>query len=149
MIRQASAQDAVAIARLLHTALQDSVEGNFSINKQKLLDHVVQVITTADGFAQVYEAEGKVVGCFMAQLEPHAYVNGYIASELGVYINPEHRGTKAFIQLLNEFIAWSAAKPDVLFTTFNIGQWTEDSDTLARLLTRKGFQKANEGFYRL
>lgn len=109
----------------------------------------MRTIVSADGFAYVSVKDNQVVGCFMAELERHAYIQGYIASELGAYMKPEHRASRDFIRMLDEFLAWSDAKPDVLFTAFSIGQINEQSEKLARLLERRGFTKGNVGYYRL
>lgn len=146
MIRPARFTDRTAISKLLLEALNDSLEGDLKVRRHRLLAHVQDTIVSHSGFARVYEVDGEIVGCFMAALEPHAYVEGYIASELGTYIKPNHRGTRAFLQMLDEFVEWSQAMPGVLFTTFNIGQINEKTPALRRILESRGFALKHEGF---
>jgi hypothetical protein len=146
LIRPATQADAVQISRLLLTSLKQGVEGNFRIDKVKLGQHVMQTIGSLNGFAQVDAVDGEVQACFMGELVPHAYCKGYIATQLGVYIQPSKRGGKVFTDLLDNFIEWAGQKPDVLFKEFSIGQIGPTTPYLRAMLKRRGFTKQIEGY---
>lgn len=130
-------------------SLGNGIEGRLGINKRKLHDDVVRVVSSSDGFALVMEDEGKLVGCFMAEMVPHAYCNGNIVQELGVYITNEHRGGAYFTRMLEAYLGWASGKPDVLLTTFSIGQLGASTPYLRAVLKKHGFTKGDEGYYRL
>jgi hypothetical protein len=149
-IRKAVASEAVKITRLLEESLNNGVERGFRINRQKLLNHVQQTIRSADGFAYVaVDDSHKVIGCFMAELVPHAYCDGYVVQELGVYIQPTNRGGRTFIKLLEEFVMWSESKPDVLVTGFTISQLGATTPYVRGILKRLGFIQGSEGYYKI
>lgn len=147
-IRPARGREAVQVAQLLYTSLMNGVDGVLPINRQKLYDHVHRTISSTDGFLQVAVADDRVVGVFAAELQPHAYCDGYVATELGVYIDPEHRGGNTFAQLLEDYIAWVGIKPNVLLSGFTISQLGPSTPYLRRVLERHGFTRGSEGYYR-
>jgi hypothetical protein len=149
MIRQASMKDAVQVARLLERSLRLGVDAGFSIDRQKLLTHVRDTIGSANGFARVVEQDGDILGCFMAEMTPHAYCKGNVINELGVYLDPSIRGGRTFINLLGEFTAWSEIMPDVLITGFTIGQLSATTPYVRRMLHTAGYTKGSEGYYKL
>jgi hypothetical protein len=148
-LRQARGHEAVKISKMLRTSLGNGLEGSFSIDSRKLLQHVTETIRSSDGFALVLEHEGEPVGCFMGEVQPHAYCVGQIVQETGVYIKKEHRGYSNFIHMLDNYLSWSSSKPDVLFTTFNIGQLGATTPYLRAVLKKHGFTKGDEGYYKL
>ena len=79
-IVKASNKDAVAISKMLYASLMNGVDGNFSLSKEKVLNHVIEVITSNDGFSVILKFNDDTVGCFMGQLTPHKYALGYIAT---------------------------------------------------------------------
>lgn len=151
-IRPARMADAVKIAKMLRESLQKSLEGRFNIDPSRLLAHVQETIVRANGLALVLVCEGEPVGCFMANLEPHAYCKGYIARELGCYIKPAFRGgdgegSTYFEAMFTEFVKWADSKPDVLYKVFTIGQLGATTPYLRALLKKHGFTKGDEGYY--
>ena len=147
--RSAVTKDAIVLARLLETSLRQGIEGRFKIDRRKLLDHVGQVILSSNGFAHVAVNDNKVIGCFCAELSPHAYCRGYVINELGVYIDSDNRGGRTFIKLFLAFLKWAESKPDVLMTGFTIGQLNATTPYMRRVLNNNGFTKGSEGYYKL
>ena len=148
-IVKASNKDAVAISKMLYASLMNGVDGNFSLSKEKVLNHVIEVITSNDGFSVILKFNDDTVGCFKGQLTPHKYALGYIATELGVYIDPAHRGSDHFVKMLDQFVCWSSKKPDVLMTTFTIGQINATTPYLRHELKARNFEQGDEGYYML
>lgn len=146
-IREAKGRESPKIAKLLTTSLNNGIESNYRINRFKLLEHVKDVVTSPDGLALVALQDDEVVGCFMAEIQPHAYCAGYQATQLGVYIDPTVRGGKTFIEMLDRYIEWAGAKPDVLFTAFSIGQLGPTTPYIRSLLDKRGFIKNSEDYY--
>lgn len=148
-LREARSTEAIRIATLLRTSLQRGVEGRFTIDSKRLYDHVMQTITSINGFALVLEnGEGLIVGCFMAEIQQHAYCAGYIAKELGVFIDDNHRGGRSFEKMFLKYIEWAESKPDVLLKTFNIGQLGRTTPYLRAVLKRHGFVQGDEGYFK-
>lgn len=145
----AHTKEAIAISKLLYESLQNGIDSNFKIDKKQLVDHVAITIVQHDGFALVLKHDGDIVGCFMAELTRHRYAQGYIATELGVYIHPDHRGHNHFQQMLDQFISWSSHKPDVLMTTFSIGQLNATTPWVRAQLKKRNFIKGDESYYLL
>lgn len=147
-IRNASIADSVKIAKMLRTSLKSGVEGRFTIDNHLLLNHVQETIRSASGFATVLMGDDELVGCFMAEVSPHSYCRGNIVQELGAYIKEEHRGSDNFEKLFRQFLFWSGNLPDVLLTTFTIGQLGATTPYLRSVMSKYGFTKGDEGYYR-
>jgi len=154
-IEDAVPRQAVKIAELLHTSMENGPESAFKIDKERLLNHVLETITSTDGFSVVLKHidafgyhEDEVVGCFMGAITHHAYANIYLASELGVYISVAHRGGENFEKMLDAFIEWSFQKPDIGMTTFTIGQINATTPFIRKKLIERGFIKADESYYK-
>jgi len=148
-IEDALPKHAVQIADLLYASLLNGPEKSFKIDKERLLNHVIETIMRRDGFAIVLKNEDSVVGCFMGVLMQHAYANVYQAAELGVYINLEHRGSDNFEKMLDCFIKWADKLPDIGMTTFSIGQLNATTPFVRKQLNDRGFIKADESYYLL
>ena len=148
-LRLATSRDAVPIARLLTASLNNGIEAQFTINRFRLMEHIKSTIADTDGLAIVATQGTTVVGCFMAELQQHAYCKGYMAVQLGAYIDPSVRGGSTFVAMLDQYIAWAKEKPDVLFTGFSIGQLGATTPYIRNLLAKRGFVKSSEDYYKL
>lgn len=148
-LRPAVRSDTVRVATMLRTSLENGVDGKFGIDSTKLLNAVTQNIHSASCFSYVLLSEGVAIGCFMAALEPHAYARGYIVRDLGCYIDPAHRGHGNFELLFTAYLEWAKSKPDVLMTTFTIGQIGATTPYLRAVLKTHGFTQGDEGYYRI
>lgn len=146
-IREAKGRESVRIAKLLAVSLGNGLEANFRINRFKILEHVRDMVTSPNGLALVALQDDIIVGCFMAEIQPHAYCNGYQAVQIGVYLDPTVRGGRTFIRMLDKYIEWAKAKPDVLFTAFSIGQLGPTTPYIRSLLSKRGFKKNSEDYY--
>lgn len=148
-IREGRPAEAVKIATLLRTSLNRGVEGKFKVNSPRLLEHTVRVLNAANGFSRVLvNPEGVIVGCFMAELIQHEYCDGYIAKELGVFIDDQYRGGRNFERMLKEFDDWADSKPDVLLKVFTIGQLGATTPYVRAVLKRHGFSQGDEGYFK-
>ena len=146
-LREAKGIESVQIAKLLTVSLGNGLEANFRINRFKVLEHVRDMVTSPSGLALVALQDNAIVGCFMAEVQPHAYCNGYQAVQIGVYLDPTVRGGRTFIMMLDKYIEWAKAKPDVLFTAFSIGQLGPTTPYIRSLLSKRGFKKNSEDYY--
>ena len=133
---------------MLRTSLLRGVEGKFGVDSARLLADVTETIRSANGCSLVLvNGEGEKVGCFMARLEPHAYCRGNVVRELGCFIMDDHRGHGNFEKLLDAYLAWATTMPDVLLTTFTIGQLGATTPYIRSVLNKRGFTKGDEGYY--
>ena len=146
-IEDAVPKDAIKISSLLYTSLSNGADKNFKIDKERLLNHVIETIISANGFSIVLKNDDEVVGCFMGAITQHAYANVYQAAELGVYIEFKHRGSGNFEKMLDRFIEWSQMKPDICMTLFSIGQLNATTPYVRKQLKDRGFIKADESYY--
>ena len=146
-LREALPKESIKVATMLRGSLNNGIEGEFGVDSSKLLSAVQHTIQSANGLALVLTHEEELVGCFMAELQEHAYCSGYIARELGAYIKEEHRGGSSFEDLLLRFIEWADTKPSVLMKTFSIGQLGTTTPYLRSVLKKHNFAKGDEGYY--
>lgn len=72
------------------------------------------VITMPNYCAAVIEQDGKIVAHLLAMVSPFFWNTQPCARDIVVYVNPEKRGTRAFVMLVKEFERWAAEKGAVM-----------------------------------
>ncbi len=79
---------------------------------EDLLRHMIvgTLVTDALGGGFVVEKEGKLVGMLLGYVTEYFFSEERIATDLVVYVRPEHRGGRTFSQLVHAFERWAASK---------------------------------------
>lgn len=61
-------------------------------------------------FCRLIEKDGALIGAMLAFCGAMIFSSVMMASDLGLYVYPEHRGTKAAYLLMKEFESWAKAQ---------------------------------------
>lgn len=109
MIRNAEIGDVpriVELGRLMHA------ESNFSgmsFNEHKTAAFLRDLIAMPNGFVQVTESDGVVVGVFAGAFFPHFFSDDLMATDMALFLHSDHRGGKDAARLLRAYAEWAMA----------------------------------------
>lgn len=133
MIRSATKADLpqlVELGRVMHAEARRLkkfvyVPGRVYVTLSTLID-------SEDGFLQVVESEGEIIGGLAAYIEPHWFSTDRMACDLALFIRPDKRGGTATARLVKAYKAWGKEK-GALITQFGIGTGVHLASTSALL----------------
>lgn len=103
MIRSASLTDIPELMRLCR--LMHAESGNrYALDEAKLQNLLERIlIDPTFGIAVVAARGAKLVGLMVGLVTPHFYSKARIATDLGLYVDPEHRGGATAVGLVGAF----------------------------------------------
>jgi len=87
----------------------------------------------------------EIIGAMAGQVDETYFSNELTASDLFVYISPEHRGSRAFYLLCSEYIAWARQKQGRMI--FLANTYGYESEKVGDIYQRIGFEQIG-GIYR-
>lgn len=102
------------------------------------------VLTTGTRLVLVWEAEGEVVGLFVAQVAPTFFSDELIASDFLHYVDPRWRGRGALRAMLARYVAW-AQERGVKHITVGVSTGG-DTERTERIYQRLGFRRTGGNF---
>lgn len=106
---------------------------------RKIAELIERLIENPDGYVRVVEVDGAVVGIMIGMAAEHWASEAYIASELGLFVQPGARGGVWASRLVGDFLAWGAKRKCVRCIA---GTSTGVNPELcAKLYERHGFKR--------
>ncbi|MFT3720415.1 GNAT family N-acetyltransferase [Pseudorhodoferax sp.] len=137
MVRNATPEDLDALVEL--GAVMHAESPRFS--RLAFAPHVLRATllhVMAEHFLMVAEEGGKIIGGMAAVCAPHWSSLDRVATDLALFIHPDHRGGIAPARLVNQYRIWARAKGAVLI---DIGVNTGvQPQATAQLLARMGMR---------
>lgn len=101
-------EEVFALGVLMH---EESVFRHFDFDKEKCRALFQRFTSNPDThFACLSESGGVVTGMFLGSICEHYFGKDLIASDTLWYVLPEHRGSRAGLQLLRAFENWAKAR---------------------------------------
>ncbi len=67
------------------------------------------ILFPEDSLCLVAELDGKLVGYFFGRMQRYYFCDELMATDLWVYVSPEHRGSKAATGFIKKFNVWAEA----------------------------------------
>lgn len=116
MIRRATLLD---IPRLVHLGSLMHAESRFRVltfDRDKLAALLQRIIVGELGAVFVSEKEGEVIGGFAGLLTEHWASPSLVAYDLGLFIEPAHRGGTSAARLVRAFVRWARENGAQLIT---------------------------------
>lgn len=140
MIRPATLEDLPVLVELGERMHAESPR--FSVlrfSAAKLERTLRGAIESPAGFAWVAVSEGLIVGGLVAIATEHWASDDLITTDLALFVAPERRGGRAFLQLVSRYRDWARATGAVLR---QLGVTTGiDTETTVALLERIGMKR--------
>jgi hypothetical protein len=136
MIRDMHKKDVNEVTALVKKFIAHSVYGAWPFNFGRT-SYILETILGEDTvFAQVLETDNKIVGFFIGQTQLNEWVDCNIASDLGFYIEEEHRKGMGGVRLIKNFEAWAIENSDLIKLSVFAGV---SNDKTSQLLDRMKF----------
>lgn len=139
MIRPATLEDIptmLALGRVMH---QESIYAPYDFDDDKVIEMFTALISTQFGIALVAEQEGVVIGGFIGVVQKHWFGNDTQASDIALFIAPEHRGGRTGLMLIKAYVQAAlnkGAKQVLLANSTGV-----QTDRVAKLFESFGFQR--------
>lgn len=130
------------MARDMHAESPRYRDLGFSAEKVNALA-LVLIRMPGQGGVLVAEADGKIVGMFAFHVGQHFFSDDTYASDVVMYLRPEHRGGSLFPRLVKAFEAWAdeyGVKEKLLGVSAEI-----DSQRVVAVLERLGYKSVVTG----
>lgn len=108
MIRELRAGDASRIIELGRIVHQETWYKIYEYDETKVLRFISDLLSNEDAYSRVYERDGEVVGAMFGWVHEFWFSGERCASDLVLFVHPEHRGTMAAARLINGFVEWAA-----------------------------------------
>jgi GNAT superfamily N-acetyltransferase len=121
MIRKAEVQDIpalVEIGRLFHAEAEHFSKCDYSSNK--VISFLENLLTNEDALVNVIERDGVIIGGMAAIIFQEWYSTDPLATDICVFILPEHRGSTAAAELIQSYKAWAKEKGAV-YSLISVG----------------------------
>ncbi len=96
----------------------------------KVLQTFIDLINADCGLIVVAEQDGEIIGGIAAMATPHWFSHDLMASDLALFILPEHRGGMTAVRLIKHYIAWAGEKGAVI-TQMGISTGVHAEETAA------------------
>jgi GNAT superfamily N-acetyltransferase len=99
----------VAMGRAMHAESPTYRDKSFDPDKVAGLA-LALIGGDAPGVLLVAQARGELAGLFAGVAVQRWFGHDWVATDIAVYVKPEHRGGSAFARLVRAFEAWAAAR---------------------------------------
>jgi len=111
---------------------------NLSFKQDKFINSFMSVVNNPDYFYLLAEVDGEAVGFFLGTVYRPLFSDDTIAAEMFWWIDKDHRGHRAAIQMLKSFEDWSK---EVGATEVNVSD-LQGVKNLDKLYERLGYSRS-------
>ena len=132
-------KDVNEVTMLVKHFVADSVFKKWQFNFGRTAYILESIYKEDTVFAQVLEKDNRIVGFFIGQVQTNEWVDCDIATDLGFYIEEEHRKGTWGVRLIKNFEAWASDKSDLIRLNVFAGV---NNDNTSRLLEKMQFMSA-------
>lgn len=133
-VRKAVSADVPAIAKMAETFLASEYRDRFAdLSAVRVMAE--NLIASDDGLALVAERDEQVIGMMGATTYLSPFTNQIVATEICWWVNPEARGSRVALRMLNHAEDWARSKGARAF------QMIAPSDHVAEFYQRLGFRR--------
>lgn len=106
----------------------------------RLYQTLCAVLESPTGFLWVAEEGDHLIGGMVAIATPHWASDDLVATDLALFIDPDHRGSLAPVRLLNRYRWWAQHEAKAVITQVGITTGVQTENT-AQLYERMGFKR--------
>ena len=107
MIRDLTLDDVPRVLDLMQLMADESEYRVFGLHRDRTEYILNGVIGYPNVFAAGAEIDGELVSILIAEINDHMFFDGKVASEVIMYVNPDHRKGLHANRLVDRFCLWS------------------------------------------
>lgn len=139
LVRLALESDEQAVVDMARANIAET-RPDLRFNEAACRDTFRSYLATAEPTIFVVEARGRrVVGMLVGSIVEHRAAYGLFTVQEVMFVQPEHRGTRAAAELMRNFVTWSQRLGATEIIGGNDNSFR--SDRMARFLGRFGFEQ--------
>jgi len=146
-IRYATRSDVSAIIDMARRFFTEAARGDFTLDESRLLPTILHLIDKDDCLSLVCEDRGKIVGGILAVISQPLFIVEKQATEIAWWIDPDRRGARISIGLIDRFEAW--AKDNGCTSAVMHSLLHLKPDAVERIYSRKGFEPREKAFLKM
>ena len=142
MIRPAEHQDLETLIILGYSMHQESSYRGMDFDFEKVALLLDRAIDDDDYLFLVSEHNGEVIGGFVGIITKQWFGNDLTATDMALFIHPDHRGSTTALRLIRHYIAWAkeqGCRPEAIRIGITTGV---DEDKTTLLYQHCGFRHA-------
>ena len=143
-IRKAAKEDVIDLAILGKQFVKESQNGFLGWNSSKVYDSLLDAVGRNDFGIFVLCADTEVVGMLIAFVAPCFFSDVVQASEIAWYVDPEHRGSRMAVKMLDYFESWAEDQGAVCANLMNLD--VLNADKVAKMYNKRGYRLAENTF---
>ena len=143
-IRKATKEDVIDLAILGKQFVKESQNELLGWNSSKVYDSLLDAVGRDDFGIFVLCADTEVVGMFLCFVTPCFFSDVKQAVEIAWYVDPEHRGSKRALQMLEMYEQWAKEHDAVCVNLVNLDVLR--GDKVAKLYNRMGYKLVENTF---
>ena len=143
-IREATEEDVIDLAILGKQFVKGSQNELLGWNSSKVYDSLADAIERDDFGIFVLCAGTEVVGMFFRFVTPCFFSDVKQAVEIAWYVDPEHRGSRKALQMLEMYEQWAKEHDAVCVNLVNLDVLR--GDKIAKLYSRMGYKLVENTF---
>lgn len=111
MIRNATRDDLPMLVELSRAMVAESPRYSRLTFAPHKLEHLFgALIDSPDGFVMVSDVEGQLVGIMAAMVTEHWMAQERMASDFGLFIEPDYRGGTSAARLVRSYVEWARTR---------------------------------------
>lgn len=138
-IRDATHDDLPDVLHLVEQLHAESPRfSRFTFSYEKTAQTLHNLVDNPDGCIFIAVKDGAVVGMLVGLALAHLISEDRLASDLGFYVTPLHRGSTIGARLIKAFETWAEGR-NVIETTLEVNTGIEGERTV-KLLERRGYK---------
>lgn len=107
MIRKAIVDDIFLIVGMAYKFYQETAFKGLKFDFFKVANSLSMMVDSPDHLLLMYEHEGRVVGTLIASAIETTFSTDKVTVELMWWVDPEHRGNKEGLELLETYEQWA------------------------------------------
>jgi len=144
-LRFATKEDVIPLAILGKQFTKESKNSKlFGWNMQKVYDSLFNIIDRDDFCVICLVNDAEVVGMLIALVTPCFFSDVSQAVEIAWYIDPDHRGTRVALKMINEYERWAKEAGAVCTNMINLE--VLNGDKVARMYNKRGYTLVENTF---
>ena len=142
LVRKAEEQDLLDVLLLIKQFHKTTPSYYGTFNSAKMKANLEGLATSDNTVVFVLEKDNSIIGFLVGMWSEHLFSDSRVASELGFFIEEDHRGGRAFLKLIKAYEEWAKEQSCDCICMSDI----TEIQTLETLYSRFGYSKAETSY---
>lgn len=137
MLRRFTLDDIPQLLTLCEALYLENKNFKIGFDFKVVINTLTGILASDDACGFVYEVDDSIVGMALGVLGDTAFSSQKVARDLGIYVAPSFRGSRAGYELIKSFTEWAKQNAAMTLVSFNSGIETEST---LKILEKCGYE---------